>query len=294
MILDDLRTRWRRAPEDRAVGRRFRAHPDRRRPGGSHRWPGKTPRTSRSSPRTSASLTATRLDVYLQRGGWQGFRKALTLPPAALVDEVKKSNLRGRGGAGFPTGLKWTFIPKEARDGLPGRQRRRVASPAPARTASCWPTIRTCLLEGMVDRRRYALGCKHAYIYIRGEMMREAQILQAAIDEAYAGGYLGKDHPPPAAPGTFKLDITLHRGAGAYICGEETALLNSLEGKRGWPRLKPPFPAVKGLFRQPTIVNNVETLVNVPDIVDEGRRVVRRSSARRSRAARASSACRAT
>jgi NADH-quinone oxidoreductase subunit F len=123
------------------------------------------------------------------------------------------------------------------------------------------------LLEGMLIAS-YALGCKHAYIYIRGEMMREARIVQEAIDEAYAAGWLGKDHA--SAAGTFKLDITLHRGAGAYICGEETGLLNSLEGKRGWPRLKPPFPAVKGLFNAPTVVNNVETLMNLPDIINRG------------------------
>jgi len=115
----------------------------------------------------------------------------------------------------------------------------------------------------------YAIGCRHAYIYIRGEMMREAAIVQTAIEEAYAAGVLGADRPLPGG-GTFRFNVTLHRGAGAYICGEETALLNSLEGKRGWPRLKPPFPAVKGLFQQATVVNNVETLMNIPEIVQKG------------------------
>src|SRR4029077_18200384 len=209
-----------------------------------------------------------KLAVYTQRGGGQAFRKALTMQQAALVDEVKKSNLRGRGGAGFPTGMKWSFIPKEARtvylvvnadESEPGTCKdRELLAYAPHR-----------LIEGMAISS-YALGCKHAYIYIRGEMMREARIVQAAIDEAYAGGYLGKEHAVAAGGTPFKLEVTLHRGAGAYICGEETGLLNSLEGKRGWPRLKPPFPAVIGLFPAPTVVNNVETLMNIPDIVMRG------------------------
>jgi NADH-quinone oxidoreductase subunit F len=207
-----------------------------------------------------------KLSVYTQRGGGQAFRKALTLQPAALVDEVKKSNLRGRGGAGFPTGMKWSFIPKESKlvylvvnadESEPGTCKDRELM-------AYDPHL---LIEGMMIAS-YALGCKHAYIYIRGEMMREARIVDQAIDEAYAAGLLGKDHY--GASGPFKLDITLHRGAGAYICGEETGLLNSLEGKRGWPRLKPPFPAVRGLFNAPTVVNNVETIMNLPDIITRG------------------------
>ena len=182
-----------------------------------------------------------RLATYLQRGGWDGFRSALTLTPASLIDEVKKSNLRGRGGAGFPTGMKWSFVPKEAK---------RVylvvnadeSEPGTCKDRELMAQDPHLLIEGMAIAA-YALGCKHAYIYIRGEMMREAQILQAAIDEAYEAGWLAKDHL--GASGAFRLDLTLHRGAGAYICGEETGLLNSLEGKRGWPRLKPPFPAVQ-------------------------------------------------
>jgi NADH-quinone oxidoreductase subunit F len=209
-----------------------------------------------------------KLAVYQQRGGWQGFKKALGMLPSAIVDEVKKSNLRGRGGAGFATGMKWSFIPKEAKrtylvvncdESEPGTCKDREL-------VTYDPHL---LLEGMAIAS-YALGCKHAYIYIRGEMMKEAKILQAAIDEAYEAGLLGKEHLGGASGAPFKLDITLHRGAGAYICGEETALLNSLEGKRGWPRMKPPFPAVKGLFQEATIVNNVETLMNVPDIIARG------------------------
>src|SRR4051794_17529572 len=207
-----------------------------------------------------------KLSVYQQRGGWTSFRKALGLNPVAILDEVKKSNLRGRGGAGFPTGLKWSFIPKDSK---------RVylvcnadeSEPGTCKDRELLAYDPHLLIEGMAIAS-YALGCKHAYIYIRGEMMREAQIVQAAIDEAYAAGFLGREHS--GAAGGFKLDLTLHRGAGAYICGEETALLNSLEGKRGWPRLKPPFPAVRGLFQESTIVNNVETLMNVPDIMEKG------------------------
>jgi NADH-quinone oxidoreductase subunit F len=207
-----------------------------------------------------------KLSVYQQRGGGQAFRKALQLAPAAIVDEVKKSNLRGRGGAGFPTGLKWSFIPKEA------KQVYLVVNADESEPGTCKDRELLAfdphlLIEGMMIAS-YALGCKHAYIYIRGEMIREAEIVEMAIEEAYAGGLLGKDHL--GANGPFKLNITLHRGAGAYICGEETGLLNSLEGKRGWPRLKPPFPAVKGLFQAPTVVNNVETLMNIPEILTKG------------------------
>lgn len=207
-----------------------------------------------------------KLQSYSERGGWQAFKKALGMTPAAIVDEVKKSNLRGRGGAGFATGLKWSFIPQGAK---------RVylvtnadeSEPGTCKDRELLAQDPHLLIEGMAIAS-YALGCKHAYIYIRGEMMREAKIVQAALDEAYAAGWLGKEHV--AAAGSLKLDIVLHRGAGAYVCGEETSLLNSLEGRRGWPRMKPPFPAVRGLFQEATIVNNVETLMNVPDIIDKG------------------------
>src|SRR5262252_2332401 len=177
-----------------------------------------------------------KLSVYNQRGGWKAFRKALTLTPAALVDEVKKSNLRGRGGAGFPTGMKWSFIPKEART-VYLVVNADESEPGTCKDRELLAYDPHLLLEGMAIAS-YAVGCKHAYIYIRGEMMREAKIVQAAIDEAYAAGLLGKDHAASGTGAAFKLNVTLHRGAGAYICGEETGLLNSLEGKRGWPRLK--------------------------------------------------------
>jgi NADH-quinone oxidoreductase subunit F len=206
------------------------------------------------------------IDVAMQRGAYGQMQKAFAMQPAALTDEVKKSNLRGRGGAGFPTGLKWTFIPKDAKKVY------LVVNADESEPGTCkdreiiyWdPHL---LIEGVV-LSSYALGSTHSYIYIRGEMIREYAVLVRAVEEAYAKGILGKDHQ--TARGPWKLDLTVHRGAGAYICGEETSLLNSLEGKRGWPRLKPPFPAVKGVWGQPTIVNNVETLANVPVIVEKG------------------------
>jgi NADH-quinone oxidoreductase subunit F len=202
----------------------------------------------------------------IARGAYSRLPKALAMQPAALTDEVKKSNLRGRGGAGFPTGLKWTFCPKDA------PQVYLVVNADESEPGTCkdreilyWdPHL---LIEGIIIAS-YALRSPHSYIYIRGEMMREHAVLERAVEEAYEKGYLGKQLQ--SATGGWKMDLTVHRGAGAYICGEETALLNSLEGKRGWPRLKPPFPAVKGLFGKPTIVNNVETIANLPAIVDKG------------------------
>jgi NADH-quinone oxidoreductase subunit F len=207
---------------------------------------------------------AKEIATYESMGGYQALRKALGMQPADIVAEVKASNLRGRGGAGFPTGVKWGFIPKgatavhlvcNADESEPGTCK--------DRELMYWdPHL---LIEGMV-MSAYALGAVHNYIYIRGEMMREVVVLQRAVQEAYERGYLGES----VLGSGFRCELTVHRGAGAYICGEETSLLNSLEGKRGWPRLKPPFPAVKGLFDEPTIVNNVETLMNVPFIVADG------------------------
>jgi NADH-quinone oxidoreductase subunit F len=205
------------------------------------------------------------IDGYEKSGGYQALRKALSMGRDAIQAEVKASNLRGRGGAGFATGVKWGFVPKDAQqvhlvcnadESEPGTGKDRMLM--------WWdPHL---LVEGMIIAA-YALKATHNYIYIRGEMMREYAVLKKAVDEAYARGYLGKDILGNRG---FECHLTVHRGAGAYICGEETALLNSLEGLRGQPRLKPPFPAVKGLFGNPTIVNNVETLMNVPFIVDKG------------------------
>jgi NADH-quinone oxidoreductase subunit F len=204
------------------------------------------------------------LPGYEKTGGYSQLRKALAMRPEDILAEVKASNLRGRGGAGFATGVKWGFVPKDA------KAVHLVCNADESEPGTCkdrelmfWdPHL---LIEGMAISA-YALRAVHNYIYIRGEMMREYAVLQKAVAEAYARGYLGKN---VLGTGT-EVHLTVHRGAGAYICGEETALLNSLEGLRGQPRLKPPFPAVKGLFGNPTIVNNVETLMNVPAIVDKG------------------------
>src|SRR3954463_12108969 len=201
---------------------------------------------------------------YERTGGYAQLRKALAMRPEDVTAEVKTSNLRGRGGAGFSTGVKWGFVPKDAKvvhlvcnadESEPGTCK--------DRELMYWdPHL---LIEGMIISA-HALRAVHNYIYIRGEMMREYAVLQAAVDEAYARGYLGKN-----ILGTgVECQLTVHRGAGAYICGEETALLNSLEGERGQPRLKPPFPAVAGLYAAPTLVNNVETLASIPYIVQMG------------------------
>lgn len=201
-----------------------------------------------------------------QMMGYQAARRAiLEMKPEQIVEEVKKSNIRGRGGAGFPTGMKWGFLPK---DGAKPKYLVCNADESEPGTFKDRDIIRYTphlLVEGLIIGS-YAIGCTHAYIYIRGEYTREAKVLQEAIDEAYENGFLGK----AIFNSSFNLDVTLHRGAGAYICGEETALLNSLEGKRGEPRVKPPFPALVGAFGCPTAVNNVETIATVPHILNKG------------------------
>jgi NADH-quinone oxidoreductase subunit F len=207
-----------------------------------------------------------RLDDYLAAGGYQALPKALKeMPPAALIDEVKKSGLRGRGGAGFPTGMKWGFIPKDSPkptylvcncdESEPGTFKDRMLIEEDPHQ----------LIEGII-LSSYAIGCHTAFIYCRGEFVHGARVLRRAVGEAYARGLLGSN----ILGSGFSLELTVHRGAGAYICGEETGLLESLEGKRGQPRPKPPFPAVSGLYRSPTVVNNVETLCNLPHIVQRG------------------------
>ncbi len=205
---------------------------------------------------------------YEANGGYQALRKAFAMQPAEITDEVKKSNLRGRGGAGFATGMKWSFVPKDAKTVY------LVCNADESEPGTCkdreliyWdPHL---LIEGMIISS-YALKCHHASIGdSRGRWTARADVtLQRAASTRLTKerGYLGNS----VAGSGFHLDLTVHRGAGAYICGEETSLLNSLEGRRGWPRLKPPFPAVKGLFGQPTIVNNVETLMNIPAIIEHG------------------------
>jgi NADH-quinone oxidoreductase subunit F len=205
------------------------------------------------------------LRTYRADGGYATLDKALGMEPAAIIDEVKKSNLRGRGGAGFATGLKWTFLPKDVRpryltvnadESEPGTFKDRYIIEHDPHM----------LIEGIAITC-YALDMHLAYVYIRGEFAKQARILEAAIDEARAAGVIG---PRLLGKKDFDLEIVVHRGAGAYICGEESALLESLEGKKGYPRLKPPFPAIVGLWGKPTIINNVETIANVPWIVANG------------------------
>ncbi|MCW3075578.1 MAG: dehydrogenase [Bacteroidetes bacterium] len=206
------------------------------------------------------------LDVYREHGGYASVEKALkTMTPDQVTDEVKKSGLRGRGGAGFPTGLKWSFLAKPE-----GVARYLVCNadesePGTFKDRYLMEVIPHALIEGMITSS-YALGAKTSYIYIRGEYFYVARIVEKAIAEAYAAGWLGKN-----ILGTdFSHDCYVQVGGGAYICGEETALLESLEGKRGNPRIKPPFPAVAGLWGCPTVVNNVETIAAVCPIINMG------------------------
>ena len=206
------------------------------------------------------------LEVYRSKGGYASVEKALkTMKPDEVVEEVKKSGLRGRGGAGFPTGMKWSFLAKPE-----GVARYLVCNadesePGTFKDRYLMEKIPHILIEGMITSS-YALGANTSYIYIRGEYFYLVNILEKAIAEAYANGWLGKN-----ILGTgYDLDLYVHPGAGAYICGEETALLESLEGKRGNPRIKPPFPAIKGLYDCPTVVNNVETIASVVPIVNYG------------------------
>src|ERR1700694_4721948 len=205
---------------------------------------------------------------YMDDGGYRALQTVLTggWTPEKVTDEVKRSGLRGRGGAGFPTGMKWGFVPKDTRgkpvyllcnadESEPGTFKDRLLIEEDPHQ----------LLEGLI-LSAYAVKCRTAYIYIRGEFYLGARVLDEAIEEARKEGFLGEN----ILGSGYSLDIFVHRGAGAYICGEETGLIESLEGKRGQPRIKPPFPAVSGVFASPTIVNNVETLACVVHIVNRG------------------------
>ncbi len=205
-----------------------------------------------------------KIDEYVKKGGYESVGKALQMKPEEILEEVKKANLRGRGGAGFPAGVKWGFVPKvdkpkylcvNADEGEPGTFKDRyIMNHNPH-----------MLLEGIIITS-FCVDIHTAFIYIRGEYEAIALRLEEAISDAYDKGFLGKN----ILNSGFALDVFVHRGAGAYICGEETALLESLEGKRGNPRLKPPFPASVGLFQCPTVINNVETISNVPQIILNG------------------------
>jgi len=205
------------------------------------------------------------LEAYRREGGYAALKKALEMTPQAVIDEVKKSNLRGRGGAGFPTGMKWSFVPKDSPKPKYLAVNGDESEPGTFKDRYILEHDPHMMLEGIAIAS-YALGVHTAYVYLRGEFKLQAEICQAAIDEAYKAGIFGKK----MLGKDYALDCYLVRGAGAYICGEETALLESLEGKKGWPRLKPPFPAVVGLFGAPTVVNNVETLASVPSIIEKG------------------------
>lgn len=205
-------------------------------------------------------------DVYRREGGYRSVEKALkTMSPDQVVEEVKKSGLRGRGGAGFPSGMKWSFLAKP--EGVPRYLvcNADESEPGTFKDRYLMEFIPHLLIEGMITAS-YALGSNRSYIYIRGEYWWVKEILEQAIQEARNAGWLGKN----ILGSGFDCDIFVQPGAGAYICGEETALLESLEGKRGNPRIKPPFPAVKGLWGCPTVVNNVETIAAVVPIVNEG------------------------
>ena len=240
-----------------------------RKPTGSGEVPEPRPFISTDGPVLSTRFKETEgtwWDSYVASGGYLAAKKALgSMTPQQIIDEVSRANLRGLGGAGFPAGRKWSFVPKaspkprylvvNADEGEPGTFKDRYLLERDPHS----------LLEGMLIAA-YAIGSHKAYVYVRGEYFRSARRLGRAVQEAYARGWLGKNIQGSG----FDLDVVIHRGAGAYICGEETALLTSLEGGKGFPRLKPPFPALAGLFECPTIVNNVETLACVPFILREG------------------------
>lgn len=216
------------------------------------------------------------LDGYKKNGGYDVINKALKMTPQAIIEEVKASGLRGRGGAGFPTGMKWGFLPNNnepryllcnADEGEPGTFKDRVMmEKAPHQ-----------LIEGMIISA-FAVQAKKSYIYVRGEYTDSLRILKKAIDEAYAAGFLGKN----ILGSGFDHDMDVYSGAGAYICGEETGLISSLEGLKGQPKLKPPFPAIQGYLRKPTIVNNVETLAAVIPIIKDGAQAYRKNGTEKS------------
>ena len=206
---------------------------------------------------------STKIDVFLQNGGYQALDKALKqMTPESIIDEMKKSNLRGRGGAGFPTGMKWSFVPKDSPKAKYVICNADESEPGTCKDRPLMEMDPHQLIEGMVIAGR-AIGSHQGFIYIRGEYRYVLDIVQGAITEAYERGYLGKN----ILGSGFDYDLLIHTGAGAYECGEESALMESLEGKRGYPRIKPPFPAVVGLYGCPTIINNVETLSAVPAII---------------------------
>ena len=234
-----------------------------------------TPTTQTAEPETIPVLSrhwqepdSWTLDNYLQHNGYQGLRKALDTPPDDIIELIKASGLRGRGGAGFPVGMKWSFIPQSDDPDAPPHYLVVNADESEPGTCKDMPLMLASphsLVEGVIIAA-YAIRAHHAFIYVRGEVASVIRRLRTAVDDAYAAGYLGRD----ILGSGFDLELVVHAGAGAYICGEETALLDSLEGRRGQPRLRPPFPAVAGLYASPTVVNNVESIASVPPIIRNG------------------------
>jgi NADH-quinone oxidoreductase subunit F len=249
-IIEDLDAGRRPPPEPVTAGS---LHP---------RDPAETPVISRRWGITDSH----RIDVYLQYDGYRALEKALReMTPESIIDEVKKSNLRGRGGAGFPTGMKWSFVPKDSPKPKYVICNADESEPGTCKDRPLMEMDPHQMIEGITIAGR-AIGAHCGFIYIRGEYRYVLDIVQTALDEAYGRGYLGQN----ILGSGFDFDLLVHTGAGAYECGEESALMESLEGKRGYPRIKPPFPAVVGLYGCPTVINNVETLSTVPAIILEG------------------------
>ncbi len=206
-----------------------------------------------------------KIEVYLKHGGYKSWKKALKMTPLEVIEEVKISGLRGRGGACFPAGLKWSFMPQKSDKPKYLCANGDESEPASFKDREIFEKNPHQFIEGTLIAC-WAMGIKTAYVYIRGEYYRWIELLQKAINDAYSKGFIGKN----ILGSKFSVDIFIHRGAGAYICGEETALLNSIEGKRGMPRFKPPFPASYGLWGCPTTINNIETLANIAPIIENG------------------------
>jgi len=208
------------------------------------------------------------IDVYLQNGGFGAFKKALTQTPDDIIDQVKKSGLRGRGGAAFSAGLKWSFMPKTTNKPKYLCVNGDESEPGSFKDRQIFEFNPHQLIEGILITA-YAIGAGVTYIYIRGEYHKWIKLMQKALDDAYAKGFIGEKMKETFGT-DFSCEIYIHKGAGAYICGEESSLMNSIEGKRGYPRVKPPFPAQFGLWGCPTTINNVETITNVPAIINKG------------------------
>ncbi len=208
---------------------------------------------------------AWRLASYEGIGGYRALRKALTLDPAEIITMIKDSRLRGRGGSGFPTGTKWSLIPADNPNPTYLVVNADESEPGTCKDIPLMLASPHTLVEGVIISC-YAIGARRAFIYVRGEVLQVVRRLQQAVHEAYAAGYAGRN----VLDSGIDIEVTVHAGAGAYICGEESALLDSLEGRRGQPRLRPPYPAISGLYASPTVINNVETIASVPAVVING------------------------